>query len=67
MYIQYDVTVINRNRNISASFVADSFFVKGNRLIIKSESFGNVTVEIEPNEELEVKQFIYDKGICTND
>lgn len=67
MYIQYDVNVINKKRNIRASFVADTFTVKGNRLIIRSERFGNITVEIEPNEELEVKQFKYDEGDCTND
>lgn len=41
----YDVIVRDKERNRDTSFIADSFTVAGNRLFIKSERFGNATVQ----------------------
>ena len=55
MYRYYDVTLLNKKNNVSISYWADSFSIdKYGILRLKSEECGNITVQIEADEQVTV-------------
>ena len=63
MQIYYDITLKDETANNSISYWADSFSVDENRILrVKSKECGDITVRIEANERLIVKDvFIEDE------
>lgn len=63
MQIYYDITLKDKRKNNSISYWADSFSVDENRILrVKSEECEDITVKIQPNERLIVKDvFIKDE------
>lgn len=63
MQVYYDVTLKDETKNNSISYWADSFSVDENRILrVKSRECGDITVSIEPNERLIVKDvFVKDE------
>ena len=63
MQIYYDVTLKDETNNNSISYWADSFSVDKNRILrVKSKKCGDITVRIEANERLFVKDvFVKDE------
>lgn len=59
MEIRYDVTLKNESKNSSISYWADSFSVDEHRILrVKSRDCGDITVRINPNERLIVRDVI---------
>ena len=59
MQIYYDVTLKDETKNNSISYWADSFSVDENRILrVKSKECGDITVRIEANERLIVKDIV---------
>ena len=59
MQIYYDVTLKDETKNNSISYLADSFSVDENRILrVKSKECGDITVRIEANERLIVKDVV---------
>lgn len=59
MQIFYDITLKDESKNRSVSYWADSFSVDEHRILrVYSRDCGNVTVMIEPNERLFVRDVI---------
>lgn len=59
--IMYDVTIKSTN-NRTASFLADSIKIKGNRLFVYSVDFGNVVVKIETTDEIIISILLLEEG-----
>ena len=59
MQIYYDVTLKDETKNNSISYWADSFSVDENRILrVKSKECGDITVKINVNERLVVKDVV---------
>lgn len=59
MQIYYDVTLKDETKNNSISYWADSFSVDENRILrVKSKECGDITVKINDNERLVVKDVV---------
>lgn len=57
MRIYYDITLKDEFKNCSISYWADSFFVDENRILrVKSSECGDITVKIDANEKLFVRE-----------
>lgn len=57
MQIYYDITLKNELKNNSISYWADSFSVDENRILrVKSKECGDITVKIDANEKLFVRE-----------
>lgn len=53
----YDIKIHTKNKNIFASYLADAFSINEDRILkIKSREFGDLVVQIEPNEEVTVQE-----------
>lgn len=62
MQIYYDVTLKDEAKNISISYWADSFSIDENRVLrVKSRECGDITVQIDANERLIVRD------VCVED
>ena len=62
MQIYYDVTLKDETKNSSISYWADSFSIDENRILrMKSKDCGDITVKIDVNERLVVRD------VCVED
>ena len=62
MQIYYDVTLKDETKNSSISYWADSFSIDENRILrVKSKDCGDITVKIDVNERLVVRD------VCVED
>ena len=62
MQIYYDVTLKDETKNSSISYWADSFPIDENRILrVKSKDCGDITVKIDVNERLVVRD------VCVED
>lgn len=59
MEIHYDITLKDEGKNNSISYWADSFSVDEHRVLrVQSRDCGNITVQIDPNERLIVRDMV---------
>ena len=62
MQVYYDVTLKDETKNSSISYWADSFSIDENRILrVKSKDCGDITVKIDVNERLVVRD------VCVED
>lgn len=63
MQIYYDVTLKDETKNNSISYWADSFSVDENRILrVKSRECGDITVKIDDNERLIVRDVFLEEN-----
>ncbi len=65
MQIYYDITLNDESKNSSISYWADSFSIDENRILrVKSIECGDITVKIDANERLIVRDVCVEDEFC---